>query len=367
MTRTAALTLSLLGMFSSQPRLVERALADIAVIQMPRAVKEMYEGLRDDQPGRLTFTFASSYFWASFGSGTAYKQQLFVSLMAPDANDAEYEAYPKHMSLSYDERTTVRTTALGSGTLTITRGVYRQNTLREPAHTFFYVDRARRLQIAWHAVEKEVDLTTGAEVIGRMAASFRIVRDPVEQFAEVRDRPRKEAEAIAGKRAMAVEMLKREGFGAMEPGKPVLRDGVYVEWMTDPELRFQLVLPLGRVRVAPDATPGTRPRPVAAGSLERAGAKLAGTIGWREYADGQWRFSNNENDYLPFAGVGAALAATLTDPAFVYFYYSASVRVEEVDEKWLAGTGWFFDTVPEVRRLWRGGKLVRYGTPERDG
>jgi hypothetical protein len=62
------LTLSMLAMFSAQPRLAERPLADIAVIGIPRSVKkEMYKGVRDHQPGRLTFTFASAYFLASCG------------------------------------------------------------------------------------------------------------------------------------------------------------------------------------------------------------------------------------------------------------------------------------------------------------
>jgi len=249
-------TLSLgIAMLFAQPRLAERALADIAVIQVPRSTKEMYEGVRDDQQRRLVFTFSSDYFWASLGSGMAYKQQLFVSLMAPDASDAEYAAYPTRWSLSYDDRKRVTTSPVGSGTLTVFEGLYRQNTLQEPSYTFFYVDRARRLQIAWHAVKKEIDLATGTEVVGRMASSFRIVRDPGARFTEIRDRPRKDAEDRARKHALAAATLEREGYGPLAPGKPVRKNDVYVEWMADPEPRFQLLLPLGRVRVAANATP----------------------------------------------------------------------------------------------------------------
>jgi hypothetical protein len=192
-----------------------------------------------------------------------------------------------------------------------------------------------------------------------MAASFRIVREPTAQFVAIRDRPRKDADDRARKLAMALEMLRREGYGTLQPGKPVLKNDVYVEWMSDPEPRYQLLLPLGRVRVPANDSRGSRPRPV---RLEQ----VAGSVGWREFVEGQWEFSNSENAYLPFSGIGAALAAENRDPAFVYFYYSATVHVEEADDSGLTGLAWFFDGVPEVRRLWREGKLVRGGTPVND-
>lgn len=364
---SSVLALGALTMFLSPVRMSERALADVAVIRVPRSTKEMYKGARDDQAGRLVFTFASTYFWASFGSGLAYKQQLFVSIMAPDASTKEYEEYPSLYSLSYDGRKTVRTAAVGSGSLTITEGVYRQNTLQEPAYTFFYVDRARRLQLVWHAVKTEIDLATGIDLVAKMATSFRIVRDPTAQFAATRDRPRQEAEDRARKRRLALETLEREGYGPAESGKPVLKNDVYVEWMADPEPRFQLLLPLGRVRVGPDASRASRPRPVRLGVAAGDNRAWPGTVGWREHIDGQWELSNNDNAYLPFPGIGAALAATSSDPAFTTFYYSATVRVEEEeDDTRLTSFRWFFDGLPEVRRLWREGKLVRGGVPIRD-
>src|SRR5687768_5320695 len=284
---TPLLTLSAAAMIFSQPRLVERRLADAAVIRVPRSAKEMYKGSGDGQPGRIVFTFADSYFWGSFGSGTAYKQQLFVSVMAPDATDAEYEVFPILYRLSYDQRKTIRKETVGSVTLTVSEGRYQQNALNEPSHTFAYVDRGRRLQIVWHAAKKEVNLTDGIDAIGRMAASFRIVGDPLAQFAEIRDRPRKEAEDRARKLAVAREMLEREGYGPLEPGKPVLKDDVYVEWMSDPEPRFQLLVPLGQVRSSATARPIDRPRPVRPPGPDGKPAELVGTVGWREFTDGK--------------------------------------------------------------------------------
>jgi len=367
MRATPTLTLSVFAMVFSQSRLAEKALDDVAVIGIPRGLKEMYKGLRDDQAGRLTFTFSKDYFWASFNGTTAYKQQLFVSVMAPDASDAEYEARPKHFGFWYDDRKIVRTMAIGSGTLTITEGLYVQNTLKEPSYTFFYVDRARRLQIAWHAVKDEIDLDMGTDVVGRMATSFRMKRDPAEQFAEMRDRPRKEAEERARKRALAMETLQREGYGPLVPGKPVLKNGVYVEWMIDPEPRYQLLVPLGRVRGPANVTPGTRPRPATLRNPDGTYRKFAGTVGWREFVDGEWSHSNSDNAYLPFEGMRAMLGAEQRDTAFVYFYYSAAVRVEEqVHDRWLENLRWFFDSLPEVQRLWREGQLVKGGVPASD-
>ena len=367
MMLTPALALTAIAMIFSQPRLAERKLADMAVIRVPRNLKELYKGIRDDQQGRLVFSFSDEYFWASFGSGMAYKQQLFVSLMAPDASEAEYDEFPRLYGLRYDGRKSIRSVALGSGTLTVYEGVYEQNALKAPAHTFLYVDRARRLQILWHAVKAEIDLATGIDVTGKMAASFRIIRDPVAHFAEMRDRPRKEAEERSRKRALAMETLQREGYGPLVPGKPVRKDDVYVEWMADPEQRFQLLVPLGRVRVAPDATPRTRPRPVGLQSLGAAAANWGGMVGWREFRDGEWGYSNDENAYLPFDGISAALAPERMDSTYVYFYYSGTVRVDhESDDTRLTNLRWFFDGLPEVRRLWREGKLVTGGVPATD-
>ncbi len=346
----------------STSRLTERRLADVAVIDIPADIKnETFRGYRDDQSGRLTFGFSSTYFWASFGSTTAYKQLLIVSVMAPDATDAEYAAMPHRLPVSYEQRKKVQTRQIGSGTLTVSEGVYTQGNLNEPAFEYVYVDRSRRLQLAWHAVQEEVDLTSGVAKITRMAASFRIVRDPVAVFAAMRDAPRRQAVTEADRLQRATAMLVREGYGPLEPGKPVLRNGIYVEWMADPEPRYQLLVPLGKVRVAANASPGGRPRPAGAGPA------MAGSIGWYESADGGWEFSNRDNAYLPFPGVSALLAAQHDDPTMVYFYYAATVRVAEEERgDRLASLAWFRDGLADVQRRWKAGTLVTSGTPEPD-
>lgn len=350
--------------FSSQPRLTERSLADIGVISVPRNLKVEGTGAYgEDEMGRLTFGFSSTYFWASMGSITTYKEQLIVSVMAPDATASEYADVPRRMRISYEQRRPVRRSALGSGTLTISEGIYARGSVMEPAYQFVYADRARRLQLAWHAVKKDVELENGVAQIAKIAASFRLTRDPVATFAEMRDAPRKDGERRASRLATVQAMLRREGYTALEPGKPVLRNGVYLEWMADPEPRYQLLVPLGRVRAPANNSVVGRPRPVR-GPITEA---LAGTIGWRAIEDGEWIFSNDAHAYLPMAGIGAMLTAQQQDPAFVYFYYSGTVRVEEEsDERLLTSLRWFLDGVPDVQRQWREGTLVAPGKPERD-
>ncbi|MEQ1690584.1 MAG: hypothetical protein ABMA00_04825 [Gemmatimonas sp.] len=346
-----------------QPRLTKRSLADIAVIELPASIKD--KSYTDDQMGRKTFGFSSTYFWASFGSPTRYKHFLIVSILAPDATDAEYAETPRQLNMLYEKRKVVQSTVVGTGTLRIVEGLYSLGVDQEPAYEYVYTDKARRLQIAWHAVKKEMDLATATALIPRIALSFRIVRDPVATFAEQRDAPRKDSEERAGKVEIVKAMLKREGYPTLEPGKPVLRHGVYFEWMADPEPRYQLLVPLGRVRSAANGSVVNRPRPLK--STDAAGVSLAGSIGWREVDDGDWRFSNSENAYLPLKGIGAALAEQQQDRGFVYFYYVATVRVEEEsDARFLTSLKWFLDGVPDVQRRWRAGTLVGPGKPESD-
>ena len=366
MIRSATLLLGGAAMIFASVRMKEQKLDDIAVVQIPRMVKrETFKGSRTDQPGRIAFTFETTYFWASMGSGPAYKHQLHIAYMAPDATAEQWAESPRNFDALYGRSREVGTRALGTGTLRIREASYVQNALDEPAWTFAYQDRARRLAITWHAVKDEIDLDDAIDAIDRMAKSFRVVREPAELFAEMRDRPRKEGEERGRRVEVARAMLAREGFGALAPGKPVLRNGMWVEWTNDPEPRYQILVPLGRVRTSPDADAGERPRPAWVRGPDGSAVEFAGTVGWREFIDGEWTASNGGNDYLPFDGISAAMAAEQKDPGFVYFYYSGSVRVEQQsDDERLASLKWFLDGVPEVRRLWREGRLVRGGSPE---
>ena len=366
---------AILAMLATQPRMTERTLADIAVVNVPTNLKsplglserlqpQFEAGYNGEELGRLAFTFRSAYFWASFGSITTYRQLMTVSVMAPDATAAEYAALPRGWSLGYEQRSPLQSSRVGSGELTISEGAYSRGSLSEPSYEFVYRDRVRRLQIVWHAVKKDVDLAIGITQVGRIAASFRITRDPVATFASMRDAPRKAAAARSGKLATVRAMLQREGFAGLEPGKPVLRNGVYLEWSSDPEPHYQLLVPLGRVRAAANGSVTARPRPISA-HPGVSSVPIAGTVGWREVDEGDWRFFNDEHAYLPMTGTQALLAAQQTDREFVYFYYIETVRVDdEADDRRLESLRWFLDGVPAVQRRMREGTLVGPGKPE---
>ena len=336
-----------------------RKLDDFAEIGVPKRMKEeWYKGDRDGWIDRLVFTFVSTYTWGSMG-GTAYKQALTVTLISPHATDTSYLRGHNATDISYSQRTVVHDAALGRGQLTVTKGIYQKNSVVEPSHEWVYVDKVKRLRIDWHATDKEVKFDEGMKLIAGVVASFRIVKDPAATFADLHDRPNREANEAARRISVAKAMLEREGFKDLVPGKPVQKGEMYVEWMSDPEARYQLLVPLGRIRaVSPDG--GAASRPFTLKTADGQVRDMPGSVGWYAKTDEGWEFSNNSNSYYPFEGIQAALKAQHTSAADVLYYYVTTVRVEEMDqdEPTLTGITWFTSSVAEVQKLWREGKLV---------
>lgn len=355
------LTFALLGLpLQLPPRLVTRPLGDLATISVPGALEwHAAQFARPARDGRISFSFARTFRWASFMSRAVYRQQLVVSLMAPDATDAEYAAWPREVDVSYAARGARSTVILGTAMLQVTECTYEKGTERVPAVEYVLTDRARRLQLRWHAVTSEMDRATGIAQVERVAGSLRMLRDPAALFAEMRAAPARQVADEARKVAAARAMLQREGFPNLAAGVPVVRDGMYVEWMDEPEPRYQLLVPLGRARAAPAGNVVARPRPAVDDDA------LPGSVGWRERTEDGWVFDNRANDYLPMRGIAARLEAAQQDPAWVYFYLSATVRVAETeDERLLTSLRWFTAKVPAARERWRAGQLLSTGTPE---
>lgn len=346
------------GSALAAPRLAERPLGDVAVIPVPAALDAArYPGHEDELMHREAFQFESRYLWASMGGVMRYRQWLVVSVMAADAPDGAWVA-PRGGPLSYESRRPARSEPVGSGVLQTTETVYALGAERVRAFEYLYNDRARRLQIYWHAVDTEHDPSAARAVIERMAAGFRLLRDPAPQFAERRAGPAREAARREQHRAMARAMLEREGYGAPEPGRPVWRRGAWLEVMNDPEPRYQLLVPLGRVRAPADGAVARRPRPL-------AGTMAPLSIGWQEFADGAWVFSNRDNGYLPLPGIAARLGSARDDTGDVHFFVAGTVRIdEETDPARLQSLAWFFDALPAVQQRWQAGTLVGPGRPE---
>lgn len=339
-------------------RLVERKLDGVGSISVPASAAPLGDGTAwDDDPARLYFRFAHEYpWWVSMGSGTAYKQVLCVSLFAPTASAAHYGRWPPRFEPLYRDLAKQRTLQIGAAELDISGGHYAQNALDEPAHVYLYRDPQRRLQIAWHVADKVVAPDDAVRMLERMAASFELATDPRERFTELGGREGREQERAAAAVRLARETLARAGFAAAAPGEPVHANGVYVEWMDDPEPRFQLVKPLGLVNAAGfAASPPRRPE------------GRYGSVGWRRYVDGEWVSDNRDNAYLPLPGIDRALAERQTDTVTTLYYYATTVRIEVMDEAAIAALGSFFDELPEIESAWREGALVggeRIALPE---
>jgi hypothetical protein len=326
-------------------RLADRRLEGVGSIALPARVAAVGKGEAwDDDPSRLYFRFAREYGWlASLGSSTAYRQIITVSLLAPDAGSADYERWPPRFEPLYSKLAKERTVALGQAHVAVSAGRYAQNALDEPAHVYVYVDPARRLQITWP----------------RMAASFRMTTDPRARFTEMRGRGASEQQRAMAAVKMARDALATAGFAAAAPGKPVHARGVYVEWMDDPEPRFQLLKPLGLVRQGGSAP--LIPR-------RQGGApSLRGSVGWRRHDEGAWVSDNRDNAYLPLPGIEQALALRHTDVATTLYYYATTVRVEKADADTIQALGFFFQELPAIERAWQQGELVdaeRHALPE---
>lgn len=346
--------LAIFGFGFGGGRLVERKLDGVGSISLPASVVPWGHGkARDEDPARLYFRFGHEYpWWISMGSGSAYKQIVCVSFFTPTAGAADYEAWPPRFEPLYRDLKKQRTLTLGTAQLEISGGHYAQNALDEPSHVYLYWDPSRRLQIAWHAADKVIKPDDAVKMIQAMAASFKLVSDPQEKFTEMGEREAREQKRAANAERLARETLAKAGFGAAAPGKPVYANGVYVEWMNEPEPRFQFVKPLGLVRNSGlDAAIPRRP--------EAAGLRATrGHIGWRRYTDEGWISHNRDNAYLPLPGIERALAKRQTGTATTLYYFSTTVRVAEEDEAAITALGSFFEELPAIERAWQQGKLL---------
>lgn len=306
--------LTVLGLLGIMPflrfgaRQVE--LGSVATIDVPRRARLGQPGRVAEHSEWIGYRLDRFHTWA-IGSGTPYRASLFVNVHAPGAADSTYD-----LALAANER------ELNGGAddwkhlsrdahWDIGQGRYTINMLDEPTWRIKYRDPARRVSLLWQVFQKDWKKVDDAKAaLQKMAASLRIVREP--DFAEIADRPRKAALENERKARAALDWLEGKGFGRLQPGVPVTKDGITVEFNVDPERRLMLL------RIIPSKPIGPLPD--------------YATYGWRSWSDGEgWQDTMDGHDYYPAPGTRTLLGETLAKPGPHYFLIR-TIRLDELDE-----------------------------------
>lgn len=342
-------------------RLTARDLDGLARIEAPRRIKEdVYRARRSDRADRITFVLGNVHAWRSF-AGAAYENALYISIMARDAPSAAYDRLPaeyvEDVSSHYRQPREVLREARDARVLRVTEALYERGS-PTASRTFVLSDPERRLQLVWHCEQDDVSLRKGVELMNRMAASFRIVAATEAVYEEVREQPRRAAREATRKRALAREMLARAGYLDLQPGRAVLRDGLYVEWMEAPEPRFQVLKVLGEVVATARSPAWRRPMPATVRNPDGSRRDLGATLWVWQHHEDRWQYRGDGEDYYPFQGITAALTADLKDPLRSLWVVSHTVRVAEAPDDRIT-LEHFRRALPGVEALWREGKLVQ--------
>lgn len=285
-------------------------LGSIAILEIPRRAGLGKPGPANEHADWVGFRLDRFHNWA-VGSGTPYRAALFVNVHAEgspgSAYDAALAANERDLNGGADDwQQLVRDAQWEIG-----QGRYTVNMLDEPTWRIKLRDPARRVSLLWQVFQKDwKKLDDAKEALQAMAGSLRIVEEP--DFAEIADRPRQAALENERKVNAALAWLEGKGFGRLQPGVPVTRDGITVEYRTDPERRLMLLRLIASKPAAP------LPDYVA--------------YGWRVWSDDEgWQDMMDGNDYYPAPGTQALLGQTLDKPGPHYFLIR-TIRLDELDE-----------------------------------
>lgn len=121
-------------------------------------------------------------------------------------------------------------------------GRYRVTLLDEPTWRLAYRDPARRVSALWQVYQRDWSLADAGVALVRMVESVRVLKEL--NLAEIADRPRREGEARERRVQGALSWLAGRGYAVLAAGTPVTRDGITVEYMTDPERRLMRYKPI---------------------------------------------------------------------------------------------------------------------------
>lgn len=288
---------------------VTRRLGEVATIEIPRRA-------RLDPPGATAREHATwvgyrldrFHTWA-MGSGTPYRAVLFINLHAPGAGDASYAEALRDNARDLNGGADDWKLLEKGDRWEIGQGRYTVNMLNEPTWRLQYRDPSRRVSVLWQVYQKDVKLADARAALVRMVESVQRVTEP--RFAEIADRPRRQAEENERKVRAAREWLAARGFTPLEAGVPVTVDGITVEYMAKPERRLMLYK-------------GIAARPT--GALPR----WAG-YGVRTWADTGWENTMPDGDYYPMPGTRAMLDRSQSRPGPHHFLIR-TIRLDELAE-----------------------------------
>lgn len=283
-------------------------LGDVASVRVPRKARLDDPRAPDEHPTWVAFRMDRVHAWA-MGSGTPYRANLFVSLHAQGAAAASYADALKTAERALNGGGDGWRPIESSDHWEIGEGRYTVNMLKEPTWRLEYRDPSRRVSALWQVFQKDWPLDDARKALVTMVESVQRLREP--DFAEIADRPRRGAEENQRKHDAALAVLARHGFAPLRPGEPVTKDGITVEYMSDPERRVMLYMPIaGKPKVA-------LPPYV--------------THGWRTWSDAGWENMTANNDYYAMPGTRRMLDAQQAKPGPHHFLIR-TIRLDVHDE-----------------------------------
>jgi hypothetical protein len=300
---------------------VTRKLGTAATIVVPRKARldEPGKGNRFERPTWVGWKMGRIHTWA-MGSFTPYRAYLFVNLHSATAPSSSYDearrANVEDMNGGADDAKQLVKDAQWD----IMSGRYTVNTLNEPVWRLSYRDTTRRVSAVWQVYQKDWTLDDARAALVKMVESVkRTAMEP--DYAEIADRPRRQAEENERKYTAALAWLADRGYGPLEPGKAITKDGITVELMHDPERRLAFYKTVAARPPASSLPPFV-------------------STGTRSWNGSEWEDTMDNNDYYPSPATRAYLARTLSKES-THTFIVRTIRLDELDEVDFHIADWF--------------------------
>ena len=300
-------------------------LSTVALMEVPRRARLDKPGRPTEQADWIGFRLDRYHMWA-IGSSTPYRGSLFINLHAIGAPPGSYDAALKDNELDLNGGADDWKLLERDAQWEIGQGRYTVNMLDEPTWRIKYRDPDRRVSLLWQVFQKDWKLGKAKAALQTMAAS--VARNHEPDYAEIADRPRRAAEENARKANAAFAWLAARGYGTLQPEVAVTKNGITVEFSSDPERRLMLL------RLIPEKPATPLPEYVA--------------HGWRSWSEGEgWTDTMPDGDYYPSPGTRKLFSETLSKPGPHHFLIR-TIRLDELAESSYHIAD-FFDFVAKYR------------------